>query len=232
MVLIHGDKSTVCHTPDHGDSSENKRFSSVVDTMIKFLEKHPEETIVMTLKIDDGDSAETRQRLGNILLRYINDNTKSKYFYKWSDKDSASDARKDMKSPTLGQVRGKIVILSRVDFNISDLGIDNAQKGLLCCYTGPDISNWDDRYNDNDHYAQKITDKDSGVAVYIQDDYSSPDGNKKTQLMNTIDQLNGDLKTLNGKTVPSIDEKDLRLTIQAKRRATVWEHRLSEEQNI
>lgn len=54
MVLIHGNKSTVCHTPDHGDSSENKRFSSVVDTMIKFLEKHPEETIVMTLKIDDG----------------------------------------------------------------------------------------------------------------------------------------------------------------------------------
>lgn len=216
MVLIHGNKSTVCHTPDHGDSSENKRFSSVVDTMIKFLGKHPDETIVMTLKIDDGDSAETRQRLGNILLRYINDSTKSKYFYKWSDKDSASDARKDMKSPTLGQVRGKIVILSRVDFNISDLGIDNAQKGLLCCYTGPDISNWDDRYNDNDHYAQKITDKDSGVAVYIQDDYSSPDGNKKTQLMNTIDQLNGDLKTLNGKTVPSIDKKDFTFNYSSK----------------
>lgn len=204
MVLIHGNKSTVCHTPDHGDSSENKRFSSVIDTMIKFLEKHPKETIIMTLKIDDGDSAETRQRLGNILLKYINDSAKSKYFYKWSDKDSASDARKDMASPALAQTRGKIVILSRVDFNISDLGIDSAQKDLLCRYTGPDISKWDDRYDDGDHYAQKITDKDSGVAVYIQDDYSSPDGNKKTQLMNTIYQLNGNLKDANA---PSIDKK-------------------------
>ncbi len=204
MVLIHGNKSTVCHTPDHGNS-ENKRFSSVIDTMIKFLEKHPKETIVMTLKIDDGDSAENRQRLGNILLKYLNDDTKAKYFYKWSEKDGASDARKDMTSPTLGQVRGKIVILSRVNFDISDLGIDNAQKNLLCRYTGPDISNWDARYDDDDHYAQKITDSDSGVAVYIQDDYSSPDGNKKTQLMNTIDQLNGQL---NISGAPTIDKKD------------------------
>ena len=88
-----------------------------------------------------------------------------------------------MTSPTLGQARGKIVLMTRVDMS-------GAGESSLYSYTGPDLTKWDDSYKDRNHYAQRI-ESESKVAVYIQDDYSSPDGNKKKQVFNTVYQLNG-----------------------------------------
>ena len=90
-----------------------------------------------------------------------------------------------MTSPTLGQARGKIVLMTRVDMS-------GAGESSLYSYTGPDLTKWDDSYKDRNHYAQRI-ESESKVAVYIQDDYSSPDGNKKKQVFNTVYQLNGNL---------------------------------------
>ena len=86
-----------------------------------------------------------------------------------------------MTSPTLGQARGKIVLMTRVDMS-------GAGESSLYSYTGPDLTKWDDSYKDRNHYAQRI-ESESKVSVYIQDDYSSPDDNKKRQVFNTVYQL-------------------------------------------
>lgn len=102
-----------------------------------------------------------------------------------------------MTSPTLGQARGKIVLMTRVDMS-------GAGESSLYSYTGPDLTKWDDSYKDRNHYAQRI-ESESKVSVYIQDDYSSPDDNKKRQVFNTVYQLNGTY-TLPGAS--KIEKKD------------------------
>lgn len=91
----------------------------------------------------------------------------------------------------------KIVIMTRVDFSKK---IDRR----LWSVTGPNLTMWDQNYDDDKHYAQRITSSSitgsQGVRVYIQDDYSSPDGNKKTQVFNTIYQLNGKLNQSGAET--------------------------------
>ena len=196
MVMVHGD--FICHTPDHNNKSKNKTLRSVLDTVIRYLDKHQTETVIVTLKIDSGDEDKGRLALVNILNEYT-----ERYpdrFYRWTGKaypDTLVGAQRRMTSPTLGQARGKIVLMTRVDMS-------GAGTSSLYSYTGPDLTKWDDSYKDRNHYAQKI-ESESKVAVYIQDDYSSPDGNKKKQVFNTVYQLNGTY-TLPGAS--KIEKKD------------------------
>ena len=197
MVLTHN--GYICHTPNHG-SSKNKTFASVLDTLIAFLQKHPKEAIVLTLKIDSGDADKGTTELQNVLNTFLNDTEKSKYFYNWVSNPGEKnyfEVQQAMSSPTLGAVRGKIVIMTRVDFSKK---IDRR----LWSVTGPNLTMWDQNYDDDKHYAQRITSssitESQGVRVYIQDDYSSPDGNKKTQVFNTIYQLNGKLNQSGAET--------------------------------
>ena len=182
MVMVHGD--FICHTPDHKNNSKNKTFRSVLDTVIAYLDKHPSEAVIVTLKIDSGDEDKGRLALVNILNEYT-----ERYpdrFYRWTGTtypDTLAGTQGRMTSPTLGQVRGKIVLMTRVDMS-------GAGESSLYSYTGPDLTQWDDSYKDRNHYAQRI-ESESKVAVYIQDDYSSPDDNKKRQVFNTVYQLNG-----------------------------------------
>ncbi|WP_419046284.1 phosphatidylinositol-specific phospholipase C domain-containing protein, partial [Dysosmobacter sp.] len=182
MVMVHGD--FICHTPDHNNRSKNKTFRSVLDTVIEYLNKHQTETVIVTLKIDSGDEDKGRLALVNILNEYT-----ERYpdrFYRWTETtfpDTLVGAQRRMTSPTLGQARGKIVLMTRVDMS-------GAGESSLYSYTGPDLTKWDDSYKDRNHYAQRI-ESESKVAVYIQDDYSSPDDNKKRQVFNTAYQLNG-----------------------------------------
>ena len=182
MVMVHGD--FICHTPDHNNRSKNKTFRSVLDTVIRYLKAHPTETVIATLKIDSGDKDKGRLALVNILNEYT-----ERYpdrFYCWTETafpNTLVAAQNRMTSPTLGQARGKIVLMTRVDMS-------GAGESSLYSYTGPDLTKWDDSYKDRNHYAQRI-ESESKVAVYIQDDYSSPDNNKKRQVFNTVYQLNG-----------------------------------------
>ena len=196
MVMVHGD--FICHTPDHNNRSKNKTFRSVLDTVIEYLDKHPSEAVIVTLKIDSGDEDKGRLALVNILNEYT-----ERYpnrFYCWTGRafpNTLVAAQNRMTSPTLGQARGKIVLMTRVDMS-------GAGESSLYSYTGPDLTKWDDSYKDRNHYAQRI-ESESKVAVYIQDDYSSPDGNKKKQVFNTVYQLNGTY-TLPGAS--KIEKKD------------------------
>ena len=196
MVMVHGD--FICHTPDHNNRSKNKTFRSVLDTVIRYLKAHPTETVIATLKIDSGDKDKGRLALVNILNEYI-----ERYpdrFYCWTGTaypDTLAGTQGRMTSPTLGQARGKIVLMTRVDMS-------GAGKSSLYSYTGPDLTQWDDSYKDRNHYAQRI-ESASKVSVYIQDDYSSPDDNKERQVFNTVYQLNGTY-TLPGAS--KIEKKD------------------------
>ena len=196
MVMVHGD--FICHTPDHNNRSKNKTFRSVLDTVIRYLKAHPTETVIATLKIDSGDKDKGRLALVNILNEYT-----ERYpdrFYCWTGTaypDTLAGTQGRMASPTLGQARGKIVLMTRVDMS-------GAGKSSLYSYTGPDLTQWDDSYKDRNHYAQRI-ESASKVSVYIQDDYSSPDDNKKRQVFNTVYQLNGTY-TLPGAS--KIEKKD------------------------
>lgn len=196
MVMVHGD--FICHTPDHNNRSKNKTFRSVLDTVINYLDKHPTETVIATLKIDSGDKDKGRLALVNILNEYT-----ERYpdrFYCWTETafpNTLVAAQNRMTSPTLGQARGKIVLMTRVDMS-------GAGESSLYSYTGPDLTQWDDSYKDRNHYAQRI-ESASKVPVYIQDDYSSPDDNKKRQVFNTVYQLNGTY-TLPGAS--KIEKKD------------------------
>lgn len=184
MVMVHGD--FICHTPDHNNRSKNKTFRSVLDTVIEYLDKHPSEAVIVTLKIDSGNQDTGRQALINILNQYTT--RRPDRFYCWTGdafENTLVAAQSRMISPTLGQARGKIVLMTRVDMS-------GAGESSLYSYTGPDLTKWDDSYKDRNHYAQRI-ESESKVAVYIQDDYSSPDGNKKKQVFNTVYQLNGNL---------------------------------------
>ena len=186
MVLVHGNDFTVCHTPNHGNNAKNKTFRSVLDTVIEYLDKHPSEAVIVTLKIDSGDEDKGRLALVNILNEYTANYPNR--FYCWTETafpNTLVAAQNRMTSPTLGQARGKIVLMTRVDMS-------GAGESSLYSYTGPDLTKWDDSYKDRNHYAQRI-ESESKVAVYIQDDYSSPDGNKKKQVFNTVYQLNGNL---------------------------------------
>ena len=196
MVMVHGD--FICHTPDHNNRSKNKTFRSVLDTVIRYLKAHPTETVIATLKIDSGDKDKGRLALVNILNEYT-----ERYpdrFYCWTETafpNTLVAAQNRMTSPTLGQARGKIVLMTRVDMS-------GAGESSLYSYTGPDLTQWDDSYKDRNHYAQRI-ESPSKVSVYIQDDYSSPDDNKKRQVFNTVYQLNGTY-TLPGAS--KIEKKD------------------------
>ena len=196
MVMVHGD--FICHTPDHNNKSKNKTFRSVLDTVIRYLDKHTSETVIVTLKIDSGDEDKGRLALVNILNEYTTNYPDR--FYCWTETafpNTLTGAQSRMTSPTLGQARGKIVLMTRVDMS-------GAGKSSLYSYTGPDLTQWDDSYKDRNHYAQRIK-SESKVAVYIQDDYSSPDDNKKRQVFNTVYQLN---RTYTLPGASTIEKKD------------------------
>lgn len=196
MVMVHGD--FICHTPDHNNKSKNKTLRSVLDTVIRYLDKHQTETVIVTLKIDSGDEDKGRLALVNILNEYTANYPNR--FYCWTETafpNTLTGAQSRMTSPTLGQARGKIVLMTRVDMS-------GAGKSSLYSYTGPDLTQWDDSYKDRNHYAQRIK-SESKVAVYIQDDYSSPDDNKKRQVFNTVYQLN---RTYTLPGASTIEKKD------------------------
>ena len=154
--------------------------------------------MIVTLKIDSGDEDKGRLALVNILNEYTANYPNR--FYCWTETafpNTLVAAQSRMTSPTLGQARGKIVLMTRVDMS-------GAGESSLYSYTGPDLTKWDDSYKDRNHYAQRI-ESESKVSVYIQDDYSSPDDNKKRQVFNTVYQLNGTY-TLPGAS--KIEKKD------------------------
>lgn len=185
VFTCHGSGSLRCATPE-SDGSKAMTVDWVISKILLFLdnERAKNETIIMVVKQDDSNK-DAPKYMAETLLEHEND------LYDWSNP-----------SPTLDDVRGKIVVMSRTDFS----GVVAADK---LKYFGPNISNWDNSYDDDSHWAQKIGNQNDPVEAYIQDDYESPDNNKKTQVENVIKQLSGQKASMSGveiKDVPDIPD--------------------------
>ena len=176
VVLNHS--IVTCYHKDHG---ANKDKPVTLDYALKevsaFLKAHPSETVVFVIKKDNGGDSVVTKAL-NILKNY------QSVLYNWADP-----------TPTLGDVRGKIVLMSRLE----------VASASYPKYLGPDLRNWDNNYNDNLHFAQRINATSSAAnaancAVFLQDDYSCSPDNKKLQFLNTAKQLAGKLGTTDGAT--------------------------------
>lgn len=124
----------------HGGLPCNVSFHSIINTTIDFLKAHPGETVIFEFS-DEGGNAP------NKFLDYITTNNLTGYFY--------------MKPhvPTLGQVRGKIVILRRFKL-VGELAGHDDEWGLDFSKDWPD-----------DKAASGTTAK--GIHYYIQDRFFS-----------------------------------------------------------
>ena len=90
----------------------------MLDTVIAYLDKHPSEAVIVTLKIDSGNQDTGRQALINILNQYTT--RRPDRFYCWTGdafENTLVAAQSRLTSPTLGQARGKIVLMTRVDMS-------------------------------------------------------------------------------------------------------------------
>ncbi len=185
IVLVHGSGTFVCHNKDHdtdvSKEDTNLTLRQVLQTTVDYLKEHPSETVIMTLKQDDSNDSAPSE-MAKVVMEFIEQG----YCYDWS-----SD------SPTLGEVRGKIVLMTRT-------ASGSLKAGSSRKYFGPDISMWDDSYNDDIHFAQEIYSSSSDTGgIWIQDDYHCSDSNKQMQVRNVVEQLNKSIgsTTTHGDTI-------------------------------
>jgi len=127
----------------HGPYYCNRNFNDVLDDCFHFLAIHPTETIIMLIKLEgDGECPADRE---TILWKYINEYGREKF---WTED----------RIPTLGDARGKIVLVNRMDDEDSAAGIK---------VSFPD--NTKGSTSTNRH----------GITFFIEDFYNTGDANEK-----------------------------------------------------
>ncbi|SFD52944.1 1-phosphatidylinositol phosphodiesterase [Chitinophaga sp. CF118] len=133
----------------HGSIYQNLNFNDVLLACTAFLSSHPKEVIIMSVKEEYDASGNTRtfeQTFDSYVQQYSN---------KWSLGATV---------PTLGQVRGKIVLLRR-------FGATSVPKGI-------DATNWGDNTT--------FTINNGNASLKIQDQYVVPDNNVKWNNINAL----------------------------------------------
>lgn len=129
----------------HGPLSQSMTFDKFTELCYKFLEENPSETIVFSLRNEDMKS---EQRFDRLLSSEINDNAD-----RWFTED---------RIPTLGEVRGKIMLINRFDSDCA-LGINAAHD-----------------WKNNDTFNIAGTE----YCIWIQDRYSVDSIDEKKQYVN------------------------------------------------
>lgn len=108
---IRVDKMTLCHSFCKCRKSfigKTLTLNDVLDDMFSFLNKNPSETILMFFKMDNGKDS-------SLCFDLLYDNFIKTNPEKWYLEN---------KIPTLGEVRGKIVLLKRAESKYEKSGID------------------------------------------------------------------------------------------------------------
>ncbi len=93
----------------HGSIDQNQSFDDVLATMLGFLDKHPTETIIVSVK-EEGTAMMPVKSFEATFASYL-DQARDRWYL-------------DSTVPALGAVRGKLVLLRRFDAAASPLGID------------------------------------------------------------------------------------------------------------
>jgi 1-phosphatidylinositol phosphodiesterase len=133
----------------HGSIYQNMNFNDVLLACTSFLTSHPGETIVMSVK-EEYDATDNTRTFEQTFDTYV-----QQYSSFWSLGATI---------PTLGQVRGKIVLLRR-------FGATSVPKGI-------DATAWADN--------TVFTINNSNASLKIQDQYVVPDNNAKWNNINAL----------------------------------------------
>jgi len=133
----------------HGSIYQNMNFNDVLLACTGFLSSHPGETIVMSVK-EEYDATDNTRSFEQTFDTYV-----QQYSSFWSLGATI---------PTLGQVRGKIVLLRR-------FGASATPKGI-------DATAWADN--------TVFTINNSNASLKIQDQYVVPDNNAKWNNINAL----------------------------------------------
>ncbi|MCH2180753.1 MAG: phosphatidylinositol-specific phospholipase C [Mariniblastus sp.] len=135
-----------CHQEDqfllyHGPISQDLSFDEVLETMGSFLQRHPRETLILSIKPEHRGRG-NRRRFVETLNAYLDQPGRSWY--------------RGEAIPTLGEVRGKMVLLRRFDAP-GPLGIPATDWG----------------HNGNHE----------GATLFVQDRFKIPDAETKWKLV-------------------------------------------------
>lgn len=173
-MVIHGEQFIICQNQE----GETLRLSEVMADCKDFLDAHPTECIIMM--VDDNGYVGTVENCADAIYKYVEDPTYSQYLY-----------TKDDAIPTLGEVRGKIVLMRRYN-------LDDAQNQDASNY-GMDLTDWGDKsYDESPHYYRvggvDIEDQNSKTVTsyfaYVQDYYKADTEDIKLNIFgDTVDSV-------------------------------------------
>ena len=145
VLIVHGKGIWQCEEKD----GSHLRLQSIFNTSLDFLEKHPSETIILTIKPDAGSVV----GLEHAVAEFVEKNKEKVY----SDGDI----------PSMQEARGKIVLIRRFELTQNYEDWQTQAMGL-------NLANWDDVNYRDYKYAYKTYD-DGKNRVYIQDAYNTYD---------------------------------------------------------
>lgn len=149
MFAIHG--SANCKTPEESDLS----FTLVLETCMDFLKKNPSETILMSVKKDRGYH---QDKFAEVLLEQYYSHYPEMWYL-------------ENRTPSLDEVRGKIVLLRR--YKVKDYGLFTDQNSGLNFSVWPDQKS--KRSTQGILFDMQATDRnDTGRKIFVQDRYSFP----------------------------------------------------------
>ena len=137
-------------TIEHGIAGSTTDFETILDQVYSFLNNNPSETVIMVIK---EEQSATGSQFADFISQYIQRNIN--YWY-WGNS-----------IPSLGSVRGKIVLINRYGQETYQVGSGNI--------TG--INGWG--WQDNALFQSQL--------LYVQDKYTDLDGTKE----NDINQMRG-----------------------------------------
>ena len=144
MKMVHGGSVTAQH------NGEVLKFLTVMGWIEDFLTDHPDEMVILQIK-RDADNKKTVEGMAY------------NYFRNWSF------TYKGDHIPTLGEARGKALILSRLDSYINaDFRTGNGNKQWAI-----DVKNWQESNKvDKDNYSLAPVTKWNDYIICTQDDYN------------------------------------------------------------
>lgn len=145
VKIIHGADTWQCQEKDGSDLT----LQSIFNTSLAFLEKHPSETIILTIKPDDGSTVGMEHAVAEFV------------------KNHQDKVYTDGDIPSMKEARGKIVLIRRFKLTQNYEAWQTRAMGL-------DLTNWDDVSYRDYKYAYKTYD-DGKNRVYIQDAYNTYD---------------------------------------------------------
>lgn len=157
--IVHGGSGNKCNNRDGSALTLGDIFTASK----RFLDQYPSETIILTIKPDAGST----KGLEDAVETFVKENKDHVYC--------------GGGIPSMGEARGKIVILRR--FPRTDATSDQQLENGM----GLDLSNWDD-FNYRDYHAfAKIYDQDD-TQVYVQDAYDVSGDDKRGYIEDAMKQ--------------------------------------------